>query len=209
MDKIICAGKNYLEHAKEMKDGIPEKPVLFLKPPSVLKTCAQWQDECVLDWPHSANEVDIHYECELVFLIAKNGYCLSEKEALAAISHVTVGLDMTNRTLQKKSKDAGGPWEIGKVFPDAAVIGPWLAVDSLDVRALQFEFALNGEVRQQGNSAEMRFNPVELLVYASQYFPICAGDLLFTGTPEGVGTVKRGDIAKLSLQKYAYTVCWG
>lgn len=208
MDKIICAGKNYLEHAKEMKEGIPEKPVLFLKPPSVLKTCTKWQDEYELHWPEGAREGDIHYECELVFLIGKNGYCLSAKEAQSAISHVTVGLDMTNRSLQRKSKDTGGPWEIGKVFPDAAVIGPWLSLDALDSDVLQFEYVLNGEVRQQGSSAEMRLSPAELLVYASQYFPICAGDLLFTGTPAGVGEVKRGDVARLSLQEYNYTVRW-
>ncbi|MCD6044987.1 MAG: hypothetical protein K0R48_150 [Gammaproteobacteria bacterium] len=208
MDKIICAGKNYLEHAKEMKDGIPEKPVLFLKPPRVLKTCAKWQDEYTLHWPQGANEGDIHYECELVFLIAQGGYCLSAKEAQSAISHVTVGLDMTNRTLQRKAKDAGGPWEIGKIFPDAAIIGPWLSLDLVDSDAWQFTFDLNGEVRQHGNSAEMHLSPVELLVYASQYFPICAGDLLFTGTPAGVGAVKRGDVAKLSLQEYNYTVGW-
>ena len=208
MDKIICAGKNYVEHAKEMRDGLPEKTMLFLKPPSVLKTCANWQNEYVLHWPSGANEGDIHYECELVFLIEKSGYCFSEKEALAAISHVTVGLDMTNRTLQRKSKDAGGPWEIGKVFPDAAVIGPWLSLDNPDMQALPFEFALNGGVRQQSNNTEMRFTPAELLVYASQYFPICAGDLLFTDTPAGIGPVKRGDVALLSVQKYAYTVYW-
>lgn len=208
MDKIICAGKNYLEHAQEMGDAIPEKPVLFLKPPSVLKTCAKWQDEYALQWPEGAHEGDIHYECELVFLIGQGGYCLSEQEARASMSYVTVGLDMTNRMLQRKAKDTGGPWEIGKVFPDAAVIGPWVALESVDSEALQFAYALNGEVRQQANSSAMRLSPVELLVYASQYFPICAGDVLFTGTPAGVGAVKRGDIAKLSLQEYAYAVSW-
>ncbi len=208
MDKIICAGKNYLAHAKEMKEGVPETPVLFLKPPSVLKICSKWEGECMLHWPKGANEGDIDYECELVFLIGKSGYCLSEKEARAAISNVTVGLDLTNRTLQKKSKDMGGPWEIGKVFPDAAAIGPWLSLDTLDAHALEFELALNGVVRQQGSSAEMRLNPAELLVYASRHFPICKGDLLFTGTPAGVGPIKRGDIARLSLQEHAYRVRW-
>jgi 2-keto-4-pentenoate hydratase/2-oxohepta-3-ene-1,7-dioic acid hydratase in catechol pathway len=208
MDKIICIGKNYLEHANEMKDGVPEKPVLFLKPPSVLKICANWQEECLLRWPHGANEGDIHYECELVFLIGLDGYCLSAKEARASLVKVTVGLDMTNRTLQRKAKDTGSPWETGKVFPDAAVIGPWLSLDRLDIQALQFEYSQNGELRQQGASSQMRFSPVELLVYASQYFPICRGDLLFTGTPVGIGAVKRGDVASLSLQENFYTVRW-
>lgn len=208
MDKLICAGKNYLEHAKEMKDGIPEKPVLFLKPPSVLKMGSSWQSECALHLPAHANPSDIHYECELVFLINRDGYCFSTEEARAAISHVTVGLDLTNRALQSKSKEIRGPWEVGKVFPDAALIGPWLFLNTLDMQALNFEFALNGEVRQRACSAEMRFNPVELLVYASQYFPICAGDVLFTGTPAGVGPVNRGDVARLRLEDYTYTVKW-
>ncbi|MBY0378678.1 MAG: fumarylacetoacetate hydrolase family protein [Gammaproteobacteria bacterium] len=208
MDKLICAGKNYLEHAEEMKDGIPEKPVLFLKPPSVLKICSAWQSECELKWPTSAQAGDIHYECELVFLIKQDGYSFSAKEARAAISHVTVGLDLTNRMLQKKAKEMRAPWEVGKVFPDAAVIGPWLSLDNLEMEKLNFEFVLNGDVRQRGRSADMRFNPIELLVYASQYFPICAGDVLFTGTPVGVGPIHRGDVGQLSLQEYAYRVKW-
>ncbi len=208
MDKLICAGKNYLEHAAEMKDGVPEKPVLFLKPPSVLKVCEEWQREYELKWPAHATAGDIHYECELVFLISRDGYCLSKEEARVAISHVTVGLDLTNRTLQKNAKEIRGPWEVGKVFPDAAVIGPWISLDGLDINALNFEFALKGEIRQSACSSEMRFNPVELLVYASQYFPICAGDVLFTGTPAGVGPIHQGDRGQLSLEGYSYTVKW-
>lgn len=208
MDKLICAGKNYLDHAKEMKDAIPEKPVLFLKPPSVLRKVSQWNAECVLHLPFSAKENDIHYECELVFLIGQNGYNLSEKEALASLTHVTVGLDMTNRGLQKKAKETGGPWEMGKVFPDAAVIGPWIPLENVDLYDLTFEFSLNGEIRQQDNITHMRMNPVELLQYASEYFPLCAGDVLFTGTPAGVGPVKSEDIGRLSLLNHQYSVRW-
>ncbi len=208
MDKLICAGKNYLDHAQEMKEGIPEKPVLFLKPPSVLKVCPSWDSQCVLQWPHYAEMGDIHYECELVFLIAQNAYDINLEKARNMISHVSVGLDMTHRRLQKKAKEAAGPWETSKVFPDAAIIGPWIPIETVDIQDLKFEFALNGELRQQGHSADMRLNPLELMVYASQHFPLCAGDILFTGTPAGVGSVKPGDRAKVSVQNQSYGVCW-
>ena len=138
MDKIICAGKNYLAHANEMKDGVPEKPVLFLKPPSVLQICPAWQQTLTLKLPANAAAGDIHYECELVFLIDHQG----------KFSHVTVGLDMTNRVLQRKAKDAGEPWEIGKVFANSAVIGPWIPLQGLDLNALSFQLSLNGELKQ-------------------------------------------------------------
>ena len=205
MDKIICAGKNYLEHAHEMKDGVPEKPVLFLKPPSVLKNCPHWNDTVMLTLPKNAGLGDIHYECELVFLISKSGYDFSEAEAHAALTHVTVGLDMTHRTLQRQAKDKGAPWEVGKVFPDAAVVGPWLPFKENDVT---FELQLNGVRKQHAKLSDMRMSPVELLVYASQHFPICAGDMLFTGTPAGVGAVKAGDVAQLTIQSHSYSVRW-
>jgi 2-keto-4-pentenoate hydratase/2-oxohepta-3-ene-1,7-dioic acid hydratase in catechol pathway len=131
---------------------------------------------------------------------------LSPEEAKAALSHVTIGLDLTNRTLQQKAKVIAGPWEVGKVFPEATVIGPWLLYDS--EKELSFSYRVNNEIRQQSSSASMRLNPIELLVYASQYFPICKGDLLFTGTPAGVDAIMTGDKGKLQLQNYEYEVQW-
>ncbi len=192
MDKIICAGKNYLDHAAEMQEGVPTRPVLFLKPPSVLKICPHWDDILTLQLPNLQDE--FHYECELVFQI--------QNQQLAA---VTLGLDMTNRTLQKQAKLAGGPWTLGKVFPDAACIGPWISLPT-DLADLQFEFYLNGVLKQKAAAMDMRMRPAELCAYAAEYFPLCDGDLLFTGTPAGVGPVQAGDQAVLCLNAQRYQV---
>ena len=207
MDKLICAGKNYLEHAQEMQDGIPEKPVLFLKPPSVLKRCPAWQQTLALTLPVQAQqEKQLNYECELIFLIQRDGYQMSVAEAEQALSHVSIGLDMTNRVLQRKAKDTGGPWEVGKIFPDAATVGPWITLSEVKIEDLSFQFALNGQLKQQGAFKDMRMKPAELLAYASQFFPICKGDMLYTGTPAGVGVVNKGDVGRLSLNECQYEV---
>jgi 2-keto-4-pentenoate hydratase/2-oxohepta-3-ene-1,7-dioic acid hydratase in catechol pathway len=192
MEKLICAGKNYLDHAAEMGEGTPERPVLFLKPPSVLQRCSAWDETITLQLPSPTDE--IHYECELVFKIVQQ-----------KIAAVTVGLDMTNRTLQQQAKQKGGPWTLGKVFKDAACIGPWLDLPA-DWPDLSFGLEQNGIAKQQAYAREMRMNPQELLDYAAAYFPICEGDLLFTGTPAGVGPVKAGDSLTLRLDQHRYSV---
>ncbi|MCX7122566.1 MAG: fumarylacetoacetate hydrolase family protein [Gammaproteobacteria bacterium] len=192
MDKIICAGKNYLDHAKEMQEGTPERPVLFLKPPSVLKVCSEWDQTLNLHLPNLEDE--FHYECELVFQIKNN--------QLAA---VTLGLDMTNRSLQKQAKLSAGPWTLGKVFKDAACIGPWLPIPP-DLADLHFAFYVNDELKQKAQATDMRMSPDALLAYAAEYFPICDGDLLFTGTPAGVGRVQPGDRGRLCLNNQHYSV---
>ena len=192
MDKMICAGKNYLDHAQEMQEGIPKRPVLFLKPPSVLKSCSKWNETITLQLPNLEDE--FHYECELVFQVKNK-----------QLTAVTLGLDMTNRTLQKQAKQSGGPWTLGKVFKDAACIGPWLPIPS-NLADLHFKFYLNEALKQQANASDMRMNPTALLTYAAEYFPICDGDLLFTGTPAGVGRVQPGDQARLCLNEYVYAV---
>jgi 2-keto-4-pentenoate hydratase/2-oxohepta-3-ene-1,7-dioic acid hydratase in catechol pathway len=207
MDKIICVGKNYLDHAQEMPDKIPEQPVIFLKPSSVLKTVSSWNSTTSLMLPKTQDE--IHYECELVLQINVSGYQLKNLTLAQAFSGVTLGLDMTNRTQQSIAKAQSGPWTTGKVFPDAAIIGPWLNLNELDLGNLPFSFALNGLTKQQGNSKDMRMGPLGLLHYISEFFPVCRGDLLFTGTPKGIGPVKAGDIGKLSLSpQHSYIVQW-
>lgn len=207
MDKIICVGKNYLDHAEEMQEAIPELPLLFLKPPSVLKTASQWDETVLLQLPNQHDE--FHYECELVFKVKADGSSLKELKFEEAFSHVSIGLDMTNRTLQAQAKKAGAPWTTGKVFQDAAVIGPWLKISDFDIKNLAFSFVLNDQIKQNGNSHEMRMDPLELLTYASEFFPVCAGDLLFTGTPKGVGPIKGGDKGRIILnQQYQYAVSW-
>lgn len=204
-DKIICFGKNYQDHMNELGDKLVDRPVIFLKPFSVLKSCAQWGDALSLSFP----EDEIHYECELVFKLKSGGYQLSQEQAREMLGWYTIGLDMTKRVLQSELKKAGHPWTIGKIFPDAAVIGPWLSIENLDQHlSTEFSFSLNNEIRQKGFGKNMLFSPIDLVVLASQYFPLCEGDILFTGTPSGVGKINQNDLAELKLGNQLFKVEW-
>ena len=205
MDKIICFGKNYTEHMYELGDAPVDKPVIFLKPPSVLKQCANWGDSvnAVL-----VNDYETHYECEIVIKLAHGGYNMTQDEAIKSIDSYTIGLDMTLRDLQAKLKAAGHPWTIGKVFPDAAIIGPWVHANNLDFLDYNFSFVLDGVTKQQSTGRSMIYSSAELIMQASKHFPLCAGDIIFTGTPAGVGAIKNGSSAKLNIGKYNYDVIW-
>lgn len=206
MDKIICVGKNYLEHAKELGDAIPEKPVLFLKPASVLKQAQEWHETVPVHFPENYGEV--HYECEIVLRLKQGGYQLSTIQIEDYVDAVTLGLDMTLRTLQATLKKNGHPWTTGKVFPDAAIIGPWILANNIDYLHEEFSLSLNKEIRQRGNAQQMMMKPVDLICYISQFFPLCEGDLIFTGTPAGVGQVNRNDVMTLNWKNYSYNVEW-
>ena|SRR3990167_10795524 len=204
-DKIICFGKNYQDHMHELGDKAVDRPVIFLKPLSVLKSCGQWGDALSLSFP----EEEIHYECELAFKLKSGGYQLSREKASEALGWYTIGLDMTKRILQSELKKAGHPWTIGKVFPDAAIIGPWLPIENLDQHlSIEFSFSVNNEIRQKDFGKNMLFSPIDLIVLASQYFPLCEGDIIFTGTPSGVGKINKNDRAKLRLENRFYEVEW-
>lgn len=206
-DKVIGIGKNYLDHAIEMGGKIPENPVIFLKPPSTLKQANHWDQTLNADWPQSIDTLD--YECELVIRINRDGYRVSVEEAAQMIDAVTVGLDMTIRNLQSQAKVAGLPWTTSKVFCDAAILGPWLPWPA-DTRLMQTPFTLSvdGTLRQQGLLSDMRLSPAELVAYASEYFPLCAGDIFFTGTPKGVGPISPGSTATLAWGEHHYQVAW-
>jgi 2-keto-4-pentenoate hydratase/2-oxohepta-3-ene-1,7-dioic acid hydratase in catechol pathway len=207
IDKIVCVGKNYVEHAKELGDAVPEKPVLFLKPPSALREASGSGEPLKLRIPPAAGE--LHHECEIVLRIDRDGYRMSVAEAQASISHVTLGLDMTLRERQTKLKKAGHPWEISKAFLDSAAIGPWVAVSEfagyLDER---FTFSVDGKVRQSGLGREMSLGPAECVAYASEHFSLKRGDLIFTGTPAGVGPVEAGQVGELKWGPVNYRVEW-
>lgn len=197
IDKIICVGKNYLEHAKELGDTIPEKPVIFLKPLSVLQQCSHWDDTIEVEFPKNRGEV--HHEIEIVVQIGETG----------KIAAITLGLDMTLRTEQAKLKKAGHPWTTGKVFKDAAIIGPWIKIDDFPQYLYnQFSLTIDDTVRQQAYGREMTMLPSELINYISQFFPICKGDIIFTGTPAGVGAVFPNQVAILQWNKYLFKVRW-
>lgn len=207
MDKIICVGKNYLEHAKEMGGKIPEKPVLFLKPASVLRTAVQSEELLELCIPADCGE--LHYETEIVLRLDKGGYKLKPKEAERLIGAVTLGLDMTLRDRQKTAKENGYPWTTSKVFLDSAVVGPWVRVSEFpNYLDEKFSFALDGIEKQFGFGKNMRLSPSECVSYISEFFPLSPGDLIFTGTPAGVGPVAAGSRGTLNWGSLRYSTSW-
>ncbi len=188
-DKIICIGKNYLDHARELGDAVPEKPVLFLKPASAcveLPPDEAGEDPPEVALPHGRGE--IHHEAEIVARLDAHG----------RITAVTLGLDLTLRELQARLKKAGHPWEISKAFPNSAIVGPWIpAAEFPDFLDLPFTLAIDGKVVQSGTGSQMRLKPAECAAYAAEHFALRDGDLLFTGTPAGVGPVRAGQTATL------------
>jgi 2-keto-4-pentenoate hydratase/2-oxohepta-3-ene-1,7-dioic acid hydratase in catechol pathway len=212
MDKIICVGKNYSEHVKEMArlqgDSPVAKPVLFIKPPSVLRVAPVQGSRLELRIPPDAGE--LHHECEIVLRISQDGYRLSLEQAAAAISDVTLGLDMTLRDRQAALKKLGQPWEISKTFLDSAAIGPWVSVREFpEYLGEEFTFTLDGVLKQRGRGSEMGMSPIECVAYLSEHFPLKAGDLVFTGTPAGVGPVKAGQVGELKWgDRVRYSVKW-
>jgi 2-keto-4-pentenoate hydratase/2-oxohepta-3-ene-1,7-dioic acid hydratase in catechol pathway len=201
MDKIICVGKNYLEHAKELGDAVPEKPVLFLKPPSSLMEVGTQKNPVFVTLPKGRGQ--IHPECEIVARIHVGPQG-------PEIDAVTLGLDLTLRDIQSVLKKNGHPWEISKVFAGAAVVGPWIPLREFqNFLEPEFSFSVNDMVRQKGHGHQMRIQPMECLRYAAEYFPICSGDLLFTGTPVGVGPVEPGQTSELRWEnRLRFQVQW-
>lgn len=189
MDKIICVGKNYLAHAKELGDQVPEEPLFFLKPPSCIFRLGQYEKLELVK-----GQGEIHYELELVFKIRKD-------EDGVFLCGWTIGLDLTLRDLQTKLKKMGHPWERAKAFPRSAVTGEFLHLPEEENEYLNenFELKINYQVRQKGQGSQMRWSPNELLKQAQNIFEIKDGDLLFTGTPEGVGPLHPGDQLTLKL----------
>ncbi len=204
MDKIICFGKNYQDHMLELGDKPVTEPVIFLKPASVVKYCTAWGDRVNAFFP----EQELHYECELILRLSKGGYKLSHEEASNMIDAYTIGLEMTLRKEQAILKSNGHPWTISKVFPDACIIGPWIETSDLSFLNADFNFTLDNELKQSSSGSNMLFNPIDLIVHASAFFPLCAGDILFTGTPSGVGKVNRGSIGVVEIANHQYTITW-
>ncbi len=184
--KIICIGRNYSEHAKELKNEIPDKPVVFLKPQTALL-----KDNKPFYYPEWTK--DLHYETELVLKVCKQGKYIDEKFASKYFDEVTVGIDFTARDLQSQQKTKGLPWEIAKAFDNSAVIGEFRKVTIDGDNGINFSMNLNGVEVQKGNTNDMMFSFEKIIAYASQFFTLQTGDLIFTGTPAGVGAVKIGE----------------
>lgn len=183
--KIICVGRNYSEHAKELKNEVPDKPVIFLKPQTALL-----KDNKPFYYPEWTT--DLHYETELVLKVCKQGKYIDEKFAYKYFEEVTVGIDFTARDLQNQQKAKGLPWEIAKAFDNSAVVGSFSKLTD-KAKGIRFSMKLNDSEVQKGNTDDMMFSFEKIIAYVSQFFTLQVGDLIYTGTPAGVGPVKVGD----------------
>ncbi|WP_100627490.1 fumarylacetoacetate hydrolase family protein [Algoriphagus formosus] len=185
--KIICIGRNYAAHIEELKNEKPGNPVVFLKPDTaLLKNGAPFY------YPDFSK--NIHHEAELVLKISKEGKYIQKKFAHRYFEEIGLGIDFTARDLQEQCKSKGLPWEIAKAFNGSAPIGDFVSVENIaDLNDISFHLTINGEVRQEGNTSMMLFDFGTIIEYISQFFTLKKGDLIYTGTPAGVGPVKIGD----------------
>ncbi len=185
--KIICIGLNYRKHAQEMGWKLPSEPVVFMKPDSALL-----KNNKPFFLPGFSE--NIHYEVEVVVKISKLGKSIASKFAPRYFDELTLGIDITARDLQSSQSAAGYPWEISKCFDGAAPLGSFVPVSSVgDVGDLDFRLEINGKIVQQSNTSDMIFNINEIIEYVSRFFTLKTGDLIFTGTPSGVGQLNKND----------------
>jgi 2-keto-4-pentenoate hydratase/2-oxohepta-3-ene-1,7-dioic acid hydratase in catechol pathway len=185
--KIICIGLNYRKHALEMKKPFPVEPVVFLKPDSTIV-----KNNKPFFLPDFSNE--IHYEVEMVVKISKLGKGISAGFVHRYFDEVTLGIDITARDLQNRLAKAGYPWEISKCFDGAAPLGKFVPVKSIkDINDVNFRLEINGNKVQESSSSDMIFSISEIIAYVSKYFTLKTGDLIFTGTPSGVGPLHKND----------------
>lgn len=190
--KFICIGRNYVEHAKELGNEIPAKPVIFIKPDTAL---LKGNDFYIPDFSN-----DIHYELELVVKISKGGKYIQKENAAKHYEEIGIGIDFTARDVQTELKEKGLPWELAKGFDGAAVVSPFLKKEQFQLHQTQFELHKNRNIVQKGNTALMLWNIDDIIAFVSQYFTLRVGDVLFTGTPKGVGKVEEGDLLEGFLE---------
>ncbi len=191
--KIICIGRNYAEHAKEMKSEVPTEPVFFMKPDTALLKVNE-----PFYFPDFTK--DLHHEIEVVLKISKVGKHIAEEFAHKYYDEISLGIDFTARDLQAQCKAKGLPWEKAKSFDSSAPIGKFLNKTELgDLQNLNFELKINNESKQKGNTSDLLFSFDKIIAYVSQFVTLKVGDLIYTGTPEGVGPVKIGDKLQGSL----------
>ncbi|MGN6402827.1 MAG: fumarylacetoacetate hydrolase family protein [Flavisolibacter sp.] len=193
--KIFCVGRNYTDHAKELNNEVPDEPVIFMKPKSALL-----QPHTPFYYPEFTNE--LHYECELVLRISKNGKYIQEKFASKYYDAVSVGIDFTARDIQKELKEKGLPWEKAKAWDNSAVVGKWIPLANIkNKKDINFGLTKNKETVQQGNSKDMIFDFDYIISYISNFFSVNIGDLVYTGTPKGVGEIVVGDEVEAFIEQ--------
>jgi acylpyruvate hydrolase len=185
--KIIAIGRNYAEHAKELNNPVPTIPVIFMKPDTALLKDNK-------PFYHPEFSQDIHHEIELVLKVSKEGKHIGEKFAANYFEEIALGVDFTARDIQSKHKEKGLPWELAKAFDNSAPVSNFLPkAQFADMYNINFNLDINGQTRQQGNTKDLLFSFERIIAFVSQYITLKKGDLIFTGTPEGVGKVAVGD----------------
>ncbi|MDE1887203.1 MAG: fumarylacetoacetate hydrolase family protein [Gammaproteobacteria bacterium] len=201
--RVFCIGRNYAEHAKEMGAPKPSEPVVFMKPATSLVAEGE---PLVLP----KDQGSVHHEMELVVAIGREGRDLLREQAPDHVAGVTLGIDLTLRDLQAKLKQAGQPWERAKSFEGSAPIGtfiPWPA--KFDIQGVEMRCSVNGALRQQGNTRDMLFPVAEIIAFLSRHWRLRSGDLIFTGTPAGVGPLVAGDritVESLQIGDFSWNV---
>ncbi|MBC8945063.1 MULTISPECIES: fumarylacetoacetate hydrolase family protein [Xenorhabdus] len=198
-NKVVCVGSNYDKHIKEMGSDILEEPVIFIKPETALYDLCQ-----PISIPEKLGAV--HHEVELAVLIGSTLKNANEERVSQAIAGFAVALDLTLRDLQREFKQSGQPWEKSKAFDGACPISGFIPVNAFeDPQNIQLSLAVNGELRQNGNTCDMRMPIIPLISYMSRFFTLRPGDIILTGTPEGVGELKSGDVLNVSLNEHVLT----
>lgn len=193
--KIVCIGRNYAEHIKELGNQTPDKPVIFIKPASALVNSGG-----TVVIPEHSN--DCHHEIELAVLIGKVAKDVAVDVALDHVSGYAVALDLTLRDVQSTQKSKGLPWEIAKAFDTSCPLSDFVSASEIaDPQNLQLKLTVSGEVRQDGNTRHMMRSVAELIAAASSYFTLEEGDILLTGTPSGVGRIVSGDLLEASIEQ--------
>jgi acylpyruvate hydrolase len=192
--KIFCVGRNYADHAKELKNDLPTAPVIFMKPDTALL-----RENAAFYYPDFSK--DIHHEVELVVKIDKEGKNIQEKFSSKYYNEIGVGIDFTARDLQNELKSKGLPWEISKAFNGSAAVSSFVNKSDLkELQNLKISLSINSEIKQSGNTKDMIFSIDTVIAYISQFFTLKKGDLIYTGTPAGVGSIKIGDKIKCFLE---------
>jgi len=191
--KIICLGQNYAEHAKEMKFEVPASPVFFFKPPSAI---IHGGGQIIL--PEISH--DVHHEVEMTILIGKKGYNIHRSAALSHVAGYGIGLDMTMRDIQIEAKKKGLPWALAKGFDTSAPVSEFIPAETIgDPGSLNVRLLINGKIRQLSSTGKFVFPVDKVIAYISQFITLEPGDIIFTGTPEGVSRVEHGDTLEASL----------
>ena len=198
--KIFCIGRNYLEHAKELNNAVPTKPLIFMKPPTALLL-----DNKPFYYPEFTK--NLHHEVEVVLKISKNGKAIQPEFAHRYYDKIGLGIDFTARDLQDELKAKGQPWEIAKGFDNSAVLSDFVDLKDFDATNISFQLLKNGEIVQKGTTKDLIFSFDTVVSYISQFFTLQQGDLIYTGTPEGVGAVKIGDKLEGFLEGKPMFIC--